>query len=114
MPVSIDRVASILDAEGQPLDRYVLTIVSDYGQAQDALTRQWLMLAGIAAVLILCAVIVASRLRRPVVARATDDEVGPSRLAAIRSLAEQGKLEELRVYVERMAEEERQARPGQS
>ncbi|WP_128660351.1 hypothetical protein [Paenibacillus sp. 598K] len=114
VPVSIDRVASILDAEGQPLDRYVLTIVSDYRQVQDALTRQWLMLAGIAAVLILCAAVVASRLRRPVESRPTEDEVGSSRLAAIRSLAEQGKLDELCAYVDRMTEEDRQARLRQS
>lgn len=64
VPVSIARVASILDKEGEPLERYVLTVVSDYRQVQQALNRQWLLLAGLVVMLIVCGVVLACKMRK--------------------------------------------------
>lgn len=41
VPVEISKVASILDETGQPLDRYVLSLVSDYRSIQDTLDNQF-------------------------------------------------------------------------
>ncbi|CAM4328536.1 Spo0B domain-containing protein [Paenibacillus tarimensis] len=41
IPVDIDKVTSILDDKGQPINRYVLTIVSDYQVIQSKLDRQF-------------------------------------------------------------------------
>ncbi|MBJ6363796.1 sensor histidine kinase [Paenibacillus sp. GCM10012307] len=41
VPVEISKVASILDETGQPLSRYVLSIVSDYRSIQETLDGQF-------------------------------------------------------------------------
>lgn len=42
IPVEITKVASIVDEQGQPLERYVLSIVSDYRSIQETLDDQFM------------------------------------------------------------------------
>ena len=99
VPVAIDRVASILDAKGEPLDRYVLTVVSDYDQVQQPLTRQWLLLACMGAVMLVCLMVIRWSTRQSCNASATVSEQQlEEHMHHIRSLAEQGRLEELQAY----------------
>ncbi|MFS0723221.1 hypothetical protein [Paenibacillus sp. 1P07SE] len=105
VPVTIDRVASILDADGLPLERYVLTVVSDYRHVQSTLTRQHLMLAALAAVMIICTLVLIRNVRRTERAAANHEAAGTYEIrqhaAMLHALAREGKVEELQAYTQR-------------
>ncbi|GGD50349.1 hypothetical protein GCM10010911_04900 [Paenibacillus nasutitermitis] len=58
IPVDIDKVASILNEKGQPINRYVLTLVSDYQTIEDTLDRQFVNIGLIVGVVTLLSLVV--------------------------------------------------------
>lgn len=59
IPVSIDnKVASMVDENGDPIDRYILTLVADYKSIQDKLDKQLVRIGIIVAVVTLLSLLV--------------------------------------------------------
>ncbi|EFM08869.1 signal transduction histidine kinase regulating citrate/malate metabolism [Paenibacillus curdlanolyticus YK9] len=126
IPVQIPKGSSILGKEGESLDRYILTIVSDYQFVQDSLDEQFLNIGLIITVItILCmiaVVIVTSYFRRSKdqIAKHAQltyvDEMNQllvsvraqrhdflNYVQTIHSLAELGKTAELQAYTKELA-----------
>ncbi|BBH18727.1 hypothetical protein Back11_00720 [Paenibacillus baekrokdamisoli] len=53
IPVSVDKVASMLDENGDPINRYVLTLVADYKGIQEKLDKQFITIGIIVAIVTL-------------------------------------------------------------
>lgn len=129
IPIDIDtKVASMVDAEGKPIGRYVLSVVADYAIIQDKLDKQLVNVgiivgsATILSLLLLYAVMMAYRKTQDRLVRKTQEtyleEMGGlfqsirsqrhdflNHVQTIRSLAELGKLEELQAYASELTGE---------
>ncbi|MFC4810851.1 sensor histidine kinase [Paenibacillus sp. GCM10023250] len=122
IPVDVDtKVASMLDGGGKPIPRYVLSLVADYSTIQDTLDKQFrnvgiiIACASAVSLALLYGVVTAYRKSQDKLARRAQetylDEINGmfqsirsqrhdfmNHAQTIRSLAELGKTEELRVY----------------
>jgi signal transduction histidine kinase len=121
LPVSIDKVTSILDRNGAQLDRYVLIIVSDYATIQETLDKQFInigliiLLVTLLSMLIVWIASVYLRQSRDSVVREAQetyvDEINQlfntiraqrhdflNHVQTLHSLAELGKLDDLKAY----------------
>jgi len=128
IPVSIDKVTTIVDLKGQPLGRYVLTVVSDYATIKDTLDRQFIdigliiALVTLLSLLIVWFVLVNLRKSRDRAVRAAQetyvDEINQlfrtvraqrhdflNHVQTIHSLAELDKVEELKIYAKELTGE---------
>ncbi|GGF98390.1 sensor histidine kinase [Paenibacillus abyssi] len=128
IPVPIAKVASIVDENSEPVDHYILSIVSDYQSIQDTLDKQFLNIGLIILVVSVLSVIIVfvtmryfRKSRDRVVGEAQarySDEINQlfhsirvqrhdflNHVQMIHSLAEMNKVKELRSYTKDLAGE---------
>lgn len=132
IPVSVDnKVASMVDENGDPIDRYILTLVADYKSIQDKLDKQLVHIGIIVAVvtvlslLVLYLTFVSYRKSGDKLVRKTQetyvDEVNGlfqsireqrhdfmNHVQMIHSFVQMNKIDELKQYTEELAGEIRQ------
>ncbi|MBB3113602.1 flagellar basal body-associated protein FliL [Paenibacillus phyllosphaerae] len=131
LPVSMQGSASIVDENGDPLTRYVLTLTADYQSIQDALDHQFFSIALIMIVVTIISLIVAFlvvtsyRKSQDKLARAAQetyvDEINGlfqairaqrhdfmNHVQTIHSLAQLGKIDDLKAYSAELTGEIRQ------
>ncbi|WP_274649666.1 sensor histidine kinase [Paenibacillus humicola] len=131
IPVQIEKSASLIDENGVPIDRYVLTLVADYQTIQDTLDRQFVNIAVIMAavtalsLLIVFAAAVSFRKSRDKLARRAQEtyveEINQmfqsiraqrhdflNHVQTIHSLAGLGKIQELQQYTAELTGDIRQ------
>jgi len=126
IPVEIPKGSSILDKEGESIERYILTIVSDYKFVQDSLDKQFLNIGLIVTIITVVSVLAVMltvtyfRRTRDKVAKDAQltyvDEMNQLLLSVraqrhdflnyvqtIQSLADLGKVDELKSYTRELA-----------